>query len=563
MSLEDRKALLSVDGMTFDRSSQMFKLPLDVECMIELGEVLRSLGDRPKVNVDDRLMAWMAFARERRDKLIEMQTWESAPLEYELRDKLYPFQQVGVAFMAEAKFAMNNDVMGLGKTVQTIAAIREMELTSNDGEVGRYLLIVPNNALGGWARHVYAWHPPTADGRCAPPNILGTCKVLQGGDPPPGFYIINWEKISLRLKLLLGVRWDGIVADESHRAKNRKAQRTKALLKLDAGFKFMLSGTPIRSEVADLWPQLHFLMPERFTSYWSFVGRYVEMEEVSHGRGTHMELGGTINVDKLRKVLRTVVIGRTDGVDLPERTDIQVRLELGKNQRRVYKQMLEEFVAWISDTESEIVAANWMSQILRLKQITGSLGIFSEEHKDSVKIDWLMDKLEETVDEKFVVMSQFVTMLTEIGDRLIEVGICFAEMTGDRCRIWDPSAGEYVNVRNLDGVPKRERLMGAFQRGQGGVELPDDLKHLHPRVFLITTQTGGESVTLTAARYFVFTDLLWTPGENEQARKRVHRISQDRTTFMYELLAEETIDVLKVLPTLRRKQEIIDAVLGH
>jgi hypothetical protein len=32
---------------------------------------------------------------------------------------------------------------------------------------------------------------------------------------------------------------------------------------------------------------------------------------------------------------------------------------------------------------------------------------------------------------------------------------------------------------------------------------------------------------------------------------------------MYELLAEETIDVLKVLPTLRRKQEIIDAVLGH
>lgn len=47
--------------------------------------------------------------------------------------------------------------------------------------------------------------------------------------------------------------------------------------------------------------------------------------------------------------------------------------------------------------------------------------------------------------------------------------------------------------------------------------------------FLVATiQSLGVGVTLTASSQVVFNDLSWVPADNEQARARIHRIGQDR-----------------------------------
>jgi len=53
------------------------------------------------------------------------------------------------------------------------------------------------------------------------------------------------------------------------------------------------------------------------------------------------------------------------------------------------------------------------------------------------------------------------------------------------------------------------------------------------RVFVGTIGAGGVGITLTAANYVIMHDREWTPGDNEQAADRAHRIGQTNTVNVY------------------------------
>jgi SNF2 family DNA or RNA helicase len=338
--------------------------------------------------------------------------------------------------------------------------------------------------------------------------------------------------------------WDAIVCDESHRMKGRDTKQSKAVRRFKGRRRFLLTGTPVKNEITDLWPQLQFLEPEKWTSYWKFFDRYVAWKEGFFGK----EITGTRNAEELRERIAGTMLARTiDDVDLqlPPLVRRRVTVDLSKAQRTAYDQMRDEFIAEMTGNDDDVVAANWLTQVLRLKQIAGALGIFSSHNKDSAKIDALMELMDEASDtEKWVVMSQFRTVVDETTARLREADIPYCEMTGQSCQAWMPGPGGFHQAAD------RSQLIDWFQRSD------------KPRVFIATTQTGGEGITLTAARRFVFLDLMWTPADNEQALKRIHRYGQDRTCFIYEVLARNTVDFSAILPTLRKKQDVIDAVMN-
>lgn len=519
----------TVPGHEWNKARKVWRFPKDIYVAEQLGAALRSAGVR-HIHTDDAVAGWAATQKAHRDALRLARAAPDRTLGYELADTLYRFQRVAVGFLADAGGGLLGDEMGLGKTPMSLATVREIEIRKGLSEAVN-LVVCPNSKRLDWEAEIETWYPlPTTVYQ------VGT-KVTDS----PGWHVVNWEKL-IRREALVKVPWTAAIGDESHRMKNRSTKSSAMMRKVKADTRLLLSGTPIKSVVTDLWPQLAWLEPERWTSYWRFFERYVDYVETYFGR----DIKGVRNEGELTTRLETVMIARlTDDVELelPPITVKTVAVELGSEQRKVYDRMLEEFVAWLEDQDELVTAGNWLTQVLRLKQIAGSLGIFYPHLEDSAKLDALDDLIEEAPQrEKFVVMSQFRTMVDQATLRLRKAGVPYCEMTGQSCLAWMPELG-------FKDATSRHELIEWFQTSS------------KPRVFIATTQTGGEGITLTAARYFVFLDLLWTPGDNDQAMKRVHRIGQDRHVTVYRILAKKTVDFSAILPTLKGKQAMIDAVL--
>src|SRR5690606_5875460 len=83
-----------------------------------------------------------------------------------------------------------------------------------------------------------------------------------------------------------------------------------------------------------------------------------------------------------------------------------------------------------------------------------------------------------------------------------------------------------------------------------------------PSVILVSLKAGGTGITLNAADYVFLLDPWWNPAVEAQAIDRVHRIGQDKTVFVYRLIApgtvEERVEMLK-----QEKRELFDATLGQ
>jgi SNF2 family DNA or RNA helicase len=516
-------------GGEWDKSKKEWRLPLDEGVF---STMLDAVGDAD-VRLTREVEAWARECVERRDRVLRARSAEDADIRYERATDLRPYQRAAVRFLSQAGGGLLADEMGLGKTVEMIATLRELELMSDDLRDRRYLIVCPNSMRHVWEAEIAVWYPEAV-----------TVNHVRGElpDPPePGFWIVNWERTHRRPSLLK-VEWDAVVGDESHRMKGRDTKQSKAMRKVRSRRKFLLTGTPIKNDVTDLWPQLNFLDPARWPSFWKFYDRYVEWQQGFFAR----EVIGMKNTEELNDRLATTMIARKiDDVDLqlPPLIERTVTVDLGPEQRKAYDGMRDEFVAYLEDLDEELTAANWLTQVLRLKQISGSLGIFVPGG-ESAKVDALLELLDETDPrEKWVVMSQFRTMVDEATRRFRAEEIPYCEMTGESCVAWMPGPGGYHNA------PDRHQLIEWFQNSE------------KPRVFIATTQTGSEGITLTAARRFAFLDLLWTPGDNQQAMKRIHRFGQDRTCFVYRILARDTVDFSAILPKLRSKQAIIDAVM--
>lgn len=526
----------TVHGYEWDKAKGTWKFPLDPSMAVELLD--RIAPFQPQL--DKAVWDWVRTETHRNQLILQARGADDATLAYEHHALLYRYQRLMVNFMATAGRVLNTDQMGLGKTPETIGAIRELELRGSIDPVagGYYLIICPNSVKHNWVAEIRRWYNPDTDIR-----VVKHGKEFKGMEP--AWYIVNWELMWRRMSYLEPVPWDVIVGDESHRTKNRATSVTKGLMKLKqkAPHKFLLTGTPIKNEVTDLWTQLHFLYPERFSSYWKFFDQYAESIEDFYG---HKEIVGVRNEEQLREQLSTIAWGRTLDdieVELPPLIPKMIQVDLAGDQLKAYERMRDEFIAWIEGEDERILAPGWMTQVLRLKQIAGSLGIFYEDKPESAKLDALDDLMDEApADDKFVVMSQFETMVQQLRARLEKKGIAYCEMTGKNCRVWTESTGHRK-------APNRQELIDYFQNSDT------------PKVFIATTQTGGEGITLTAARRFVFLDLLWTPGENMQALKRIHRMGQTRTCFVYAIVARNTVDFSAILPTLKKKSDVIRTVL--
>jgi SNF2 family DNA or RNA helicase len=292
---------------------------------------------------------------------------------------------------------------GLGKTRLILA---EAELLHGAGELSNLVVVCPNSVKAVWQAEAEA--------------VRSSFAVVVWPDTPPPrpercLFVLNYEAcITSRGNAALTdfLEHDAmLVVDESIALKNPKAQRTKALLSLSYGRKYvrLLSGLPVVQNAADLWAQLRLLGADVNRSSFAFKMRYCQM-----GGWENRQVIGTLNEDELARIVEKVSFRalKRDWTDLPEKLYSLRTYTLSPNQRRAYGAMLKELVVQL-DAERTVSAPLAVTQLAKLQEISSGFIIDAEGRavdlvapKDNPKLDLLEELLEQTAG-KVIVFANF------------------------------------------------------------------------------------------------------------------------------------------------------------
>jgi SNF2 family DNA or RNA helicase len=445
--------------------------------------------------------------------------------------ELFPFQKEDVEYLDGKVSALIANEMGTGKTYEAIARDQRFR----NGRPGATLVIAPLTILEDvWKKHfeeltdlkVVALDPKDRKRSWAYWHAIA-------GD----VFIVHWEALRL-MPELQEVQWLHVIADEVHRAKNRKAQQTKALKTIKrVRYKTAMSGTPVVNRPDEMWSILNWLYPKTYTSYWRFFNRYVATETKYFRGRTVRVITGPKNLEAMHEELEPFYVRRRKEEvlpDLPDKYYTEIKVDLTPTQRRAYDTMRKEMIAWIGNQEQEVLAAPVViAQLIRLQQFAVAFAEYDGDHirlsEPSSKLDALMEVLDES-EESIVVFSRFKQLVNLASRRLDSASISYVTLTGD--------TGQAVRRLNVD----------RFQKGD-------------VRVFVGTLGAGGIGITLTRASTVCFLDRDWSPALNLQAEDRLHRIGQTNAVQVIDIVARNTVDAGKK-QMLELKKSWIRAILG-
>lgn len=464
-----------------------------------------------------------------------------------LPDWLLPFQATDVRKLIDRKSALIANEMGTGKTYEAIALDRLRRGVEGDHTDPVTLVVAPLTILEStWARKFQELAPNLRVEVIDPKARVKFVTALR--NRTADVYILHWDVLRIIKEDLQKVFWFHIIADEAHRAKNRKAQQTRALKALKTKYRTALTGTPVMNKPQDLWSILNWLHRELWSSYWRYYEKFVSFEIV-YPHGYHV-IHGPKNEQILRETIEPYFVRRTKEEvlpDLPDKYYTTIEVELLPKQRKAYDQMKKEMIAWLEtqDGMKPLAAPVVIAQLIRLQQFAlayadvtfdtastvggvGSGGTVKLTEPSS-KIDALMQILEDNPDEPVVIFSQFRQAIRLVEDRLNKGGTGYVRITGD------------------DGADDRRRAVDDFQEGR-------------VNVFLGTIGAGSEGITLTRSSTVIFLDRDWTPARNSQAEDRLHRIGQEEAVQVIDIVAKRTVDQYR-MKRLEMKKEWIRRML--
>ncbi len=407
------------------------------------------------------------------------------------------------------------DDMGLGKTVQALAAITDRL------SAGPVLVVAPASVCFNWKEETERFAgklTPTlyAEGR----RSKGLSRLKKGD-----MVIVSYALVLKDFKKLSAVTWGTLVLDEAQFIKNAVSQTAIAVSKLKRNWTLALTGTPLENHLGELWSIFRMLNPELLGTWELFRKNYVVPIEKSRDPQ---------RLESLRRLIQPFILRRTKTNvldDLPARSDIHLKVELGEAQRTKYEQERARILTQLDESDEDN-RFKLLAAITRLRQIACHPGLCEDKYKGgSAKLKLFSELVEELVSEehRVLVFSQFTSFLSLIARELNRIHVPHVTMTGET------------------PVKHRQAIIKRFQSG----DVP---------VFLVSLRAGGTGLNLTQANYVIHMDPWWNPAVEEQATDRAHRIGQNQAVTVYRLVASNTIEEA-ILNIHERKRGLVQSLL--
>lgn len=418
--------------------------------------------------------------------------------------------------------------MGMGKTVSTLTAVSE--LMHNYFDVQKTLVIAPLRvAKYTWSEEVQKWDHLRY---LKISKILGSKKQrLKALNEPADIYIINRENV-VWLVEHFEKRWpfDMVVIDELTSFKSNKSKRFRALRKVRPFIKRIvgLTGTPTPNGLIDLWPQMYLLdqgerLGKTITGYREryFVpgksdpARHIVFEWIPK---KHAEERIYEKISDICVSMKSI-----DFLDLPDRVDHEIKVELSKTAREKYEQLEKDLLLPFQD--SDVVADSAAVLSSKLLQLANG-AVYDEvkqvQHIHDDKLDALEELVEQANGKPVLVFYNFRHDLDRLKERFKDA---VHLQTDEEYRRWNKG------------------------------EIPILLTHPASAGHGLNMQDGGNII--------IWFGLTWSLELYQQANARLHRQGQKQTVHVYHIIADDTVDerVMKALKSKTLTQdELMEAV---
>ncbi len=469
-----------------------------------------------------------------------------------------PYQARGVRAMEllGARCWLSDD-MGLGKTSQVLWLAQRLKVT-------RLLVVCPASVKFKWGKEVAAtlgatWPTMVIDGTA--PQRASCFADLDAIWKEYGRLVItiNYDLLP-RLpeanqmeRLRRFVEGQMVVLDEGHYCKNLNSARTAAVVDNfcppngGAKHRVIVTGTPIRNTVEDVYALAEIVQPGTFFSKTWFLNKFTEQSTITVGKKRKIKkkvVRRAKNTKELNVIVNTLQVRREmDKVgNLPPKTFSYPELELDPQSAKVYGAM-RDFALLCLDKVKDDERLNVpklsptvrtaVEAAARCEQLSqGCVGGVPESVMSRVssvitshavgvagkpgwlvfpkhsKLVWLQEQLDKVaeVDQRAVVFSQFNAPL-----------------------LWLAAQRNGKAVHGSIKAADREEIFTEFQAGA--------IQDLYVQVKI------AEGFDLFRARYEFFLGRDWAPAVNKQAIARCHRIGQTGTVSIYIPISRNTIEV--------------------
>lgn len=455
-------------------------------------------------------------------KLREARAYE-AQLPGTFQADLRPYQLEGFRWLSQLAHwgvgACLADDMGLGKTIQALAVLVDRAAQ------GPALVVAPVSVTRNWEKEAARFAPTLRF------QIFGSGdrKMMVENLEPFDVLVTSYNLLQIESEAFENKHFATIILDEAQAIKNRATKRSKTVMNLRGDFKIITTGTPVENHLGELWNLFNFINPGLLGSIDRFNERFATPIEKYKDPEKRRQLQKIVKPFILRRRKNQVLD------ELPEKTEIQLTVELSPEERAFYEALRRDAVTRIESEAGDVQDKRFriLAELTKLRLASCHPKLAQPDVPlGSSKLELFLETVEELLENnhKALVFSQFVKHL-----EIVE-----AELKSRKIR--------YQYLDGSTPPQKRQERIDAFQRGEGDL-------------FLISLKAGGVGLNLTAADYVIHLDPWWNPAVEDQATDRAHRIGQQRPVTVYRLVAEKTVEE-KILKLHEHKRDLADSLLA-
>ena len=414
------------------------------------------------------------------------------------------------------------DDMGLGKTLQTITMLTKVYSKGKDNISESSLIIMPRSLLFNWQDELKKFAP-----QLTYYTYYGNQRDLVEAMKQQ-LILTTYALVRNDIEQFREQEFHYVILDESQNIKNMNAQTTQAVLLLNGKHRLALSGTPIENNLTELYSLYRFLNPAMLGTLDDFNRQYAGPIQHGADKEATESLRRKIFPFMLRRLKKDVL------TELPDRMEQTLYVEMDadhqrfyEERRRYYQETIQASIKSQGIEKSQMMMFQALSELRRIASVPESL---SDGVIASPKIPLLCEQVEEAVagGHKVVIFFNFIAGIELFGERLTELGIDYATMTG--------------STRDRRAVIER------FQNDSGC------------RALLMTLKTGGVGLNLTVADTVYIFEPWWNKAAEEQAINRLHRIGQKAKVMSYALITRDTIEE-KIRLLQQQKQDLADSLI--
>jgi len=450
------------------------------------------------------------------NKLFE-QKIEEIPAKY--KKILREYQIVGVEWMLKLR-SMNlggilADDMGLGKTLQVITYLESIERERP------CLIITPASLILNWENEFNKFNSSVSI-----LSVYGDRKNREGllSNLKNEVVITSYDYLKRDIDLYENINFDTIILDEAQYIKNHKTKIAQAVKKINSEFKLALTGTPLENSLAEIWSIFDFLMNGYLFNYDYFYKNYEKAIVLQDEKNIIERLKNMVEPFILRRLKKDVL------KELPEKIEETYFIEMNQEEKNLYQANLVK----INETLAQNIDVNTnkievLAMLTKLRQICIDPRLLYENiSSSSSKINACIELIKKSIEnkQKILLFSSFTTVLDLVAEECDNLSIPYFMLTGETNKV------------------KRNQLVEDFQNEA----VP---------LFLISLKAGGTGLNLTKASVVIHLDPWWNISAQNQATDRAHRIGQEDTVQVFNLITKNTIEE-KIQNLQNKKKELSD-----